>query len=77
MNDNIQFSLISLRNIRAEARKAGVVVPKNLTAFRSSVRPWFLVEGDGGFSKEVCADNAYEARERVIEALVDAKLNAK
>lgn len=74
MNDNIAFSQVQLRHIRREAKKCGIELPKRLTALRSGIRGWFLVEGNGGFRKEVCADNAYDAKYKIITALVDAQL---
>ena len=69
MNINIEFSREALRQVRVEAKKAGVRIPKRLTALKSSVGDWWLVEGDG-FRKEICADNAYEAREKAIAGLI-------
>jgi hypothetical protein len=67
---NIQFCQIQLREAREEARRLGVQIPNRLTALRSSVRGWFLVEGDG-FRKEVTAHNAYDAKYKVISALIE------
>lgn len=67
---NIPFSCAQLRLIRGEAKASGVSIPKNLTALRSSARGWWLVEGDG-FRKEVVADNAYDAKFKIIAVLVD------
>jgi hypothetical protein len=70
MNINIEYSQAALRAIRGEAKKAGVKIPKRLTALKCSVGNWWLVEGDGGYRKEVCADNAYDAKEKVIGQLM-------
>ena len=67
---NIQFCQLQLREAREEARRLGVKIPNRLTALRSSVRGWFLVEGDG-FQKEVTAHNAYDAKYKVISNLIE------
>jgi hypothetical protein len=71
VNINIAFCCLSLREIRKEAKLAGVRIPKNLTALKSGVGSWYLVEGDGGFREEVCADNAYDAKQKVIAGLIN------
>lgn len=69
IDKNIQFSQLMLRTIRAEAKKEKVKIPKKLTALRSSFTNFFLVEGDG-FRKEVEADNAYDAKYKIISKVI-------
>jgi hypothetical protein len=66
---DIQFSRTELRMLRSEAKTSGVTIPKGLTALKSC-GDWYLVEGRGGFRQEVCAQNAYDAKCRAIEALL-------
>jgi len=72
IDNNIQFSQLLLRGVREEARKARIKLPKRLTALRSGVGNFWLVEADG-FRKEVNASNAYEAKVRAIESILDNK----
>lgn len=70
MNTNIPFCQYLLRGARTAAQKAGVQVPKNLTALRSD-RKQFFVEGDGIRGEYIQADNAYHAKAEYIYKLVD------
>lgn len=71
MNENIVFCQSLLRRARDEAHKLGIKLPTGLTALRCvSSKNWWLVESRDGYRKEICADNAYEARYKAIAELV-------
>lgn len=74
-NRDVYFSQSYLSLIRREAKKAKIKLPTHLTAIKSGVGTWWLVEGkhaDGSrLAEEVCADNAYDARAKVLERIVD------
>lgn len=69
MSINIQFCRLMLHNAREEARKAGIKVPKRLTAITSDKRSYF-VEGVGMHGWECSADNAYDAKAKFIFKLI-------
>lgn len=66
----MRFENAELRLLREEARKKKIPLPTGLTALKS-VGKWWLVESDGGFSMEVCAQSALEARCKVIQHLIN------
>jgi hypothetical protein len=70
MSRDIMFCQIMLRTLRFEAKAKGVKLPKHMTALKSGVGNWYLVEASGGFRQEVCAANAYDARCKAIEKLI-------
>lgn len=70
MNINTRFCQYLLRGARSEAKKAGVKLPKHITAMRSD-RKQFFVEAEGMQGEYVEADNAYEAKAKFIYAYVD------
>jgi hypothetical protein len=73
MNDNIIFSQIHLAEFRKEAKKLNIKVPKGLTATKQSTGDWWYVsDKSGSFREEVTAHNAYDAKAKVIEKLIDA-----
>ena len=75
---DVMICRIMLRDARSEARAKKVAIPKRLTALRAdcptnSYRKeggWYLVEGDG-FSKEIDAANAYDAKAKAIRGLIN------
>jgi len=73
MNPNACFCRSFLRHVRNEAKKAKVPIPKHFTAMRMDSK-WFLVEGAGGFRQEITADNAFDAKAKIISSWVTNKL---
>jgi hypothetical protein len=61
------FAATQLRDLRREANAKNIRLPKNLTAIKSGTGSWYLVEGDNGFSREVSACSALDARVKALE----------
>lgn len=71
MNDaNVSFCQYLLKGARTEAKKAGVTVPKRITAMRCD-RKQFFIEADGITGEYFEGDNAYDAKAKFIYALID------
>lgn len=74
---NITFCRLLLKETRQEAKKAGVILPAGLRAFKvGGMRDWWLVTGNG-FQEEVQADNAYDAKTKVIEQFIEQHEKSK
>lgn len=67
---NVSFCQYLLKGARSEAKKAGVKLPKRITALRSD-RKQFFIEADGINGEYFEGDNAYDAKAKFIYALVD------
>lgn len=67
---NVSFCQYLLNAARSEAKKAGVTVPKRITALRCD-RKQFFIEADGMNGEYFEGDNAYDAKAKFICALVD------
>ena len=68
-----RFACVEIKLLRAEAKRHGIKLPKKLTALKSSVGNWYLVEGEG-FKKEVAAYSALDARIKVIQTILNEKI---
>ena len=69
---DVIFGRALLQECRADAKKAKVKIP-HLTTWKSSgfSNPYFTVWGPKGLLWEGNADNAYEAKAKCIEMLIE------
>lgn len=75
---NIPFCRLLLKETRKDAKKAGIILPAGMRAFKvSGMRNWWVVSGNGFRSVEIKAANAYDAKTKIIEQFIEAHEKSK